>query len=233
MARNFFGFGRWSAPHWFIGLEQGGGDNERRAEAFKELQRDGLCDCRQFHLRIGEPRWHGDGTEIQRTWGRLMRLLASFYGADSDDTGLLAYQKNHWGMHGGDTCIIELLGLSAAGLHVEMDRKKQYQMERINTIREKLAENTPKTVVMYGFTGENSFQKLAGGTLIRGEIVKHEKSLIIFVDHPTRQRRGNTDRSWNDLGTKMRTNADGCDYDPSLIGRVGRGFSGSFSGQEN
>jgi hypothetical protein len=225
MAQNFFGYGRWSAPHWFIGLEQGGDDNRRRAEAFKELQRDGLCDCRQFHLRIGESRWHGASAEIQKTWGRLMRLLASFHGVYSDDTGLLRYQKNHWGMHGGDTCVIELLGLSAAGLHIEMDRKKEYQMERINIIRGKLAENPPKTVVMYGFTGEKDFQKLAGEALIRGEMVKHEKSLIIFVDHPTRQRMGNTDRSWNDLGTKMRTNAGDCDFDPLLLRRIEQGFS--------
>ena len=47
-------------------------------------------------------------------------------------------------MQGGDTCVIELLGLSAAGLHIEMDRKKKYRAERIKAIRRKLAENTPE-----------------------------------------------------------------------------------------
>jgi hypothetical protein len=228
MAKEFFGFGRWSAPHWFIGLEQGGGDNEGRAEAFKELQSDGLCDCKNFHLKIGESSWHGENAEIQKTWGRLMRLLASFHGVYSEEVGLLDYQKNHWGMQGGDTCVIELLGLSAAGLQIEMDRKKKYQAERIEAIRRKLAENTPKTVVMYGFTGEKQFQEIARGAgLARGEMVEHEKTLFIYVDHPTRQRRGNTNSSWNDLGTKMRANAGDRKFDTLLVERMQQGFSKS------
>jgi hypothetical protein len=33
--------GRWSAPYWFIDLEQGGGDDDRRAEAFmRKIRKD-------------------------------------------------------------------------------------------------------------------------------------------------------------------------------------------------
>jgi hypothetical protein len=52
LSRESFGYGRWDAPVWFIGLEQGGGDNSTRAKAFKAYQSDGLCDCKTFHEAI-------------------------------------------------------------------------------------------------------------------------------------------------------------------------------------
>ena len=48
-------------------------------------------------------------------------------------------------------------------------------------------------------------------------MVEHEKTLFIYVDHPTRQRRGNTNSSWNDLGTKMRANAGDRKFDTLLV----------------
>jgi hypothetical protein len=226
MARSFFGYGRWSAPYWFIGLEQGGGDNQKRAQAFKELQSDGLCDCKKFHCKIGVPDWHGENARIQKTWGRLMRLLASFHGVYSGEAGLLNYQKNYWGSREGDTCVIELNGLSAAGLHIELDRTREYRTERINTIRRKLSENglQIKIVVMYGFTGEKDFREVAGCNLIRGGAVECQNTLFIYVDHPTRQRGGNTDDSWNDLGAKMRVNAGNSGSDSKLAERLEQGF---------
>jgi hypothetical protein len=226
MARNFFGYGRWDAPYWFIGLEQGGSNNVKRAKAFNGLQSDGLCDCRDFHFEIGVLDWHGQNARIQRTWGRLMRLLASFHSTDAGELGLLNYQKNHWGSREGDTCVIELSGLSAAGLNVKMDRKKQYLAERTNTIRRKLKENTPQIVVMYGFTGEAHFQALAECDLVRGGLVERRNTLFIYVDHPTRQRLGNTDKAWNDLGREMRANAGNIVFDHLLVEGLERGFSG-------
>ena len=228
MALNFYGFGRWSSPHWFIGLEQGGADNIRRAKAFKGLQSDGLCDCRQFHHEIGELRWHKEEPEPQKTWGRLRRLMALFHGIDTDKSGLLSYQKNHWGSRSGDTCVIELRGLAAAGLGVKVDRRKEYEAKRIATIRKKLAENDPTTMVLYGFSGEASFQVLTSGKLLRGHAVEHDQQVMIFVDHPARQRKGNTDLSWNDLGTSMRATSTTYCYDRLLVERLAQGFRGSL-----
>jgi hypothetical protein len=53
MARQCYGYGRWSAPYWFIGLEEGqdpiGKDLTLRLQAMRDLGKDGLSDCRTFH----------------------------------------------------------------------------------------------------------------------------------------------------------------------------------------
>ncbi len=58
VGKRCFGYGRWDAPYWFIGLEEGKGreeppDNSSRVNAWKKYERDGLCDCKDFHLAIG------------------------------------------------------------------------------------------------------------------------------------------------------------------------------------
>jgi hypothetical protein len=62
MACRNYGYGRWKAPYWFIGPEQGMGLHEngldRRVKAWLALGSLELNDCREFHHRIGEMRWH-------------------------------------------------------------------------------------------------------------------------------------------------------------------------------
>ena len=201
MARNFYGFGRWSAPYWFIGLEQGGGDNASRAKAFKVLQSDGLCDCQNFHQEINVTDWHSKSARLQKTWGRLIMLLAPFRGIASDKASLLSYQRQYWGRQASDTCVIELSGLSAAGLHIKVDRKK-YLTERIDTIRRKLNANNPRLVVMYGLTGTEHFEQIAECELLEGGIVQNRKTFFVLTQHPTRQISGNSDDAWRQLGTR-------------------------------
>lgn len=177
-----------------------------RAQAFRELQFDGLCDCKEFHFRIGVTDWHSENAKLQKTWGRLMMFLASFSGADSDKGSLLEYQRKCWGMRESDTCVIELSGLSAAGLHIKLDRNK-YRTGRINTIRRKLTESAPHVVVMYGFSGEKYFKEIAGN-LARGEVVEHQNNWFVFADHPAAQRSGNTDNAWRNLGVFARGEID-------------------------
>jgi hypothetical protein len=63
MGRRSYGFGRWTAPYWFIGPEPGQSREEHddltsRAEAWRSLGGCELMDCREFHKRIGETRLH-------------------------------------------------------------------------------------------------------------------------------------------------------------------------------
>jgi hypothetical protein len=62
MAHQSFGYGRWAAPYWFIGPEQGrtpseNNDLKPRVEAWRYLGGGELIDCHAFHDRIGEKRW--------------------------------------------------------------------------------------------------------------------------------------------------------------------------------
>src|ERR1700741_2319450 len=54
MARRSYGYGRWDAPYWFIGPEQGKGraepsGNSQRVNAWRKLGENELCDCLDFH----------------------------------------------------------------------------------------------------------------------------------------------------------------------------------------
>lgn len=67
MARGCFGYGRWDAPYWLIGLEEGmSGTLDNRIRAFQKLDKDGLCDSRKFHHEIG----FITNTRIPRHWRR-------------------------------------------------------------------------------------------------------------------------------------------------------------------
>lgn len=76
MASQFYGYGNWEPPYWFIGPEQGkgrkeGDDNAGRAQAWAKLGKPDLCDCKGFHVEIGENSWHREpppGPALQRTW---------------------------------------------------------------------------------------------------------------------------------------------------------------------
>ena len=70
MGLRSYGFGRWDAPFWFIGPEQGKGkdepeDNDRRVEAWKRLGKTELCDCLEFHAQISDLSWHVEGANLQ------------------------------------------------------------------------------------------------------------------------------------------------------------------------
>jgi hypothetical protein len=61
MARQRYGFGRWEAPCWFIGLEEGVAQDENddlipRVNARRALGGGELNDCAEFHDKIGERR---------------------------------------------------------------------------------------------------------------------------------------------------------------------------------
>src|ERR1700676_215023 len=85
MARGSYGYGRWEAPYWFIGPEQGMGDHERedsesaleaRVAAWIKLGRLDLNDCRKFHCEIGEKNWHcKEPVKLQKTWTPLLLTM--------------------------------------------------------------------------------------------------------------------------------------------------------------
>jgi hypothetical protein len=60
----FVGFGSPTAALWFVGLEQGGGESlaelERRLTTWEHLNKETFADLRDYCLRLGELRWHGE-----------------------------------------------------------------------------------------------------------------------------------------------------------------------------
>jgi hypothetical protein len=97
----FVGFGEPAAGIWFIGLEQGGGENlaelERRLGAWRESGGGAFADLREYCERLGEHRWHGPSPRVQPTLGKLVRLTLAAEGLSPDTEAVRLYQAQKFG----------------------------------------------------------------------------------------------------------------------------------------
>ena len=85
MAKEFYGYGRWDAPFWFIGPEAGmskdGIDNlPARHNSWKLLGCAPTVDCEKHHRGFGFTKWHQPYPPTQSTWRQLIRLLLAYKG---------------------------------------------------------------------------------------------------------------------------------------------------------
>jgi hypothetical protein len=231
LAERCYGYGRWDAPYWFIGLEEGqapceNNDFTRRAEAFRKLNKGGLCDCRQFHDEIGERRWHEissrTGTvKLQSTWRYLLLLLMASQGIPTENDESRSsfqkeYQRNRWGaecLDLGETCVIELSGLPANNTKVSKQRpeamRRQLEGEirrtRISHIKNTLRINPkPKFVVMYGLSAKKHWREIADHELQAGiPKKKGDTTFLLALQPAARYEKGQKDRYWTNLGSKL------------------------------
>jgi hypothetical protein len=217
MARDFFGYGRWDTPYWFIGPEPAGDNHAQRAAAFKKLEHDGLCDCKEFHDEI-KVDW---SNKPQKTWNRLMLLLKSFLGEEwkkefcdngDESQSLLSYQRSRWGSGSreGNTCVIELRGLNTKGNDAYRTICAAELPVRIARINEKLktSQEKPKLVVMYGKSEERSWRQIAEFKPLLDNPLRRDSTTFVFAYHPNaRGVTGNywlKESYWTDLGIKAR-----------------------------
>lgn len=226
LAENCYGYGRWDAPYWFIGLEEGqapweGNKFDKRAGVFRDLQTDGLCDCCEFHSGIGEHRFHEVNPKLQSTWKYLMLLITAFQQAPTDDEDYLkGYQRERWGRKNvqiGETCVIELSGLPANNSKIVRPEEMRRELERIrpiriNNIQHMLQLNTPKFVVMYGTTKKEDFRKIAGLPTLQPCIpakAKAGSTTFLLTKQPAARYAGQKKTPyWIDLGAKVHAEVD-------------------------
>jgi hypothetical protein len=149
-ARSWFGYGRWDAPYWFVGMEPGGTDDHASHEVWMQLGGTELIDCRAHCLGTNFSKWHGgDRPPTQPTWRRLIQLLLGYEGRPGDLDAVSVYQRDKWGALKGDTASVEVSALHAASLDILVDRDA-YRDQRITILKERLEANRPKFVVFYG-----------------------------------------------------------------------------------
>lgn len=225
LARKCYGYGRWDAPYWFIGLEEGqaaweNDQLDKRCEAFLMLNKQGLCDCRDFHRAIGEKRLHRDvRPPLQPTWRSLMVLLRAFlnepYPADRESRR--CYQRDHWGSSNvktGKTCVIELSGLAATSSEIDRDRESD-RLRRLRFIHEKMISCRPEFVVIYGksqWRHWEDFWKAKGFVVPDSEgITTLPFTTIALTLHPVRRSKND---AWIDLGKRLREACNNRTVDP-------------------
>ena len=214
MAATSFGYGRWSARHWFLGPEQGmvkTAQLKTRVDAWVHLGSHELDDCMKFHHFIKEYRWHGlEGckAQLQSTWGKLLVALMAYQDSPIDRDNRRNYQVNSWGRETGDTCVIELSGLAAHNLTIERDRES-FLDRRIQIIRSRIEEYEPEFVVLYGKTEgckraiheiTKGAQQIKSYSALSHNTWRLGATLIAATPHP----RWTDNGQWQELGKKLR-----------------------------
>ena len=95
-AATFYGYGAYTAPYWFIGMEEGGGNDPeqtiRRIEAWQQRGADELEDLAE---RNPTSRFFRQQPVAQPTWKQLIRLLLSSTARNPTLADIKLYQRDH------------------------------------------------------------------------------------------------------------------------------------------
>lgn len=164
-AEHFYGYGRWSAPYYFIGPEPGKGKGEAdnldaRCRSWLDLsadeaQGDGLIGCSEHHKAFNYTKFFqlsaaGKRPPTQGTWRQLIRLLLHFNQVPVTLDSIAEYQMTEWGARAGETCVAELAALATNSLSTGQEYREIYRAGRAQYLRSRIVINRPSFVVMYG-----------------------------------------------------------------------------------
>jgi hypothetical protein len=220
-AKSWFGYGRWDAPFWFIGMEPGGDDGHASYEAWHRLGASELIDCREHHLwkrdvlGLEDPkwtRWHDDapGRRTQPTWRRLIQLLLAYKGESTDLDTVYEYQKHQLGRLDGETAVVDLGALHAPSLAAEVDRQS-FRDERITVMRSRMAETQPVFAVCYGYKFAEQYTRVVGQKFNADGVAWCGSTLCVLTPGPTSlpPSPASGPRWWMDKGRQMREIVEG------------------------
>nr|MDQ3005688.1 hypothetical protein [Chloroflexota bacterium] len=179
-AHSFYGYGNYNGQYWFIGMEEGGGSSfaeiAKRLSVWADRGRLELEDVAEYHNQIGLSHLFQEKPVIQRTWGKLIRILLSIDGIAPITEQVREYQRSSLGRLNGTMCLTELLPLPSpdigrwiyaqcSQLPYLADReryKHAFLMPRIKHLKQRISEHKPKAVIFYGFSYREYWQEIAG-----------------------------------------------------------------------
>ncbi|MDP2364505.1 MAG: hypothetical protein Q8M94_12150, partial [Ignavibacteria bacterium] len=186
----FWGYGSFNHLFWFIGMEEGGGNNfqeiERRLTAWNKCQSN-LVDLVHFHQEV----FAGNDKELgffsspmkrlQKTWKGLIRVFLFSRGASSISVDQIKqFQFANLGRMNGSyqngVTLIELFPLPSPGIQEWKYKnwttlpflknrglyKKDMKDKRISLLNEFIVTHSPEKVVFYGFVYKKFWEKIAG-----------------------------------------------------------------------
>jgi hypothetical protein len=203
-AERWFGYGRWSAPYWFVGMEPGGEDDARVYETWYELGAPELLDLKTHSEKCEDMRWLVEHPPLQATWKQLIRMALGYEGAPSGTEDVRCYQRDRLGRSDADTLLIELSAVNAPSLSVHVAERESHRADRIATIRRRMDEHTPTFVVFYGVTYRAEYEKVVGAAFNADGYRWHGNTLCALVRHPA-ARSSSPASWWLAKGYEMRT----------------------------
>ena len=176
----FWGYGSLSAPYWFVGMEEGGGDSwPAFCDGLDRWSSSGAPPLARFRPDVedlvGDP-WFGDRARIQPYWGRIIRLFLAAEGLPCDTAAVRRYQIEHLAAPDGDTCLLELLPLPSPstthwiyGEHSDLEMLRDratYRSalvpRRVAALQAMIATHAPRYVVFVGLSYVPYWNTVAG-----------------------------------------------------------------------
>jgi hypothetical protein len=209
---SFYGSGHYTAPYWFVGMEEGGHGTFR--EVAGRLAAWHAGGRRELHeLGDANAPWFGPRATLQRTWAKLIHTVLSAEGQPVDREAVREYQRTRLGRRAGFDCLLELLPLPSpstgewlysrySGLPhlVSRDAYREYWAERrANHIRERIAQHQPRAVVFYSVnpTYQHWWKRIAALPFAPPrdglQVAQSSSTLFIITRHPRGQRNAHFD----------------------------------------
>lgn len=177
---SFYGYGNLKSKIWFIGMEEGGGNDieevAARLKCWENLGKPTLMDVAEFHNKLAEAhnpsisKYFSDkNIRYQRTWGGLIKMIYSSQNnlnANTEDRK--NYQALKFARISSAECLLELYPLPSPGLNrfnyngwsriPYLKSRKDYKDFLRNTRTEKIksliASYKPSVVVFYSSSQE-------------------------------------------------------------------------------
>ena len=231
-AQKFFGYGRWEASIWFIGIEEGGGkDIQAVHDRLKAWATSGqskeLEDAPTFHLASNITAWHRPDAKHQSTWKQLIRMFLLARGQDDSEDALIDYQRTQLGTTTGETCLAELLPLPSPDsktwnyrawselpwLQTRAAYEQNILSHRITLLRQRIDHYRPRIVIFYGDGQLKHWQRIIGSGIyqrpIADKLIAHERDGLQFfiTKHPTNPNlRPHTDNYFREIGRFFHNN---------------------------
>ena len=184
-----------------------------RYESWKQLGCAPIVDCEKHHRGFGFTKWHQNRPPTQATWRQLILLLLAYKGMNPNLDDIREYQRDDWGHENGETCVIELLGVSAPNKRVPRDRLS-FMSRRVERIRQEMLERRPEFVLMYGQGNRMEWELIAGGEFDANGLCRMGKTIVAIASHPVTRGLGNG--YWVNLGRILRGTMNGDRPSPAL-----------------
>jgi hypothetical protein len=157
---NFLGYGRLDAPVWFLGMEEGGGGEER---LLIQCTFDQVEDLYEAHKKLGIRHHHEGKRLLQRTWNPMCEFMLRVEGNPSPTTeDRRTYQAENLGRSHGNSLLLELLPIPKPNMAAwdypltfpEYPDVESYRSvlipQRIDLISQLVRLHQPKVIVAYG-----------------------------------------------------------------------------------
>lgn len=200
----FFGYGELSAPVWYIGMEEGGGQSltemQQRLNTWDRRGRQKLEDLAHFHIEFGDESRFVENAGVQATWRKIIRAILASTGVEPTDNNIRDFQINKLGRKGGDVALLELLPLLKPSRTdfpyndwsdlPELRTMESYEAAvlptRITAFRSLITTYKPRAVIFYGKGFRRHFEQIAEvafpGT--NYTIVANTERLYMMLAHP-------------------------------------------------